>query len=78
MKIFKPILEALLESQLFSITKSQDNERMEVDLWESLVSDQTCPKYETIRHKDMKWAGWGGRPGRKHKERIPNPIYEDH
>lgn len=51
---------------------------MEVDLWESLVSDQTCPKYETIRHKDMKWAGWGGRPGRKHKERIPNPIYEDH
>lgn len=33
---------------------------MEVDLWESLVSDQTCPKYETIRHKDMKRAGLGG------------------
>ena len=34
---------------------------MEVNLWESLVSDQTCPKYATVRHKDMKLGrgeGW--------------------
>lgn len=30
---------------------------MEVNHWESLVSDQTCPKYEAMRHKDMKLGG---------------------
>lgn len=48
---------------------------MEVNPWESVVSDQTCPKYETIRHKDMKL---GRGVGRKHRERTSDPIYEDH
>lgn len=30
---------------------------MEANPWESLVSDQTCLKYEAIRHKDMKLGG---------------------
>ena len=32
-----------------------------MNLWESLVSDQTCPKYATVRHKDMKLGRGGGR-----------------
>lgn len=43
MKIFKPTLKVYLNHELFSTTKSQYNERMEVNPSESLVAGQTCP-----------------------------------